>query len=399
MRYPAVSLMACLVFAASGCASTQRSNMMASTAPVRSPESSEASDVKDIAQKMQRKLFAISQSENIPSISSGVIYRGKRGIGTSVGSLDRNGGMPVGADSIYQIASLSKTLTGIIIQSLIVERKLDPQEHIATYLAPVLTAEAKKQLGGITLVQLMQHRSGITDKDCSVYRNRAEGEVVQSGYTRTELVADLNAIDMSGRDTGTFGYTSCGFAVAGLVGEIVTGQNFDALLRKYVTEPYDMPDTAVTLNEAQKSRLVTAYNKRNRSEAVLPYIMGKASPGSAIYSTVHDLQNLQVAQIEAYRKFATDGVAGPLILTDDVESAELHQDAGQAKFGSGLIIVPHPRGPFYLHDGDADGFASVYAFSPKDNAGVVILTGSGGAWITKSAIEILVDVIDENKEM
>ena len=398
MKYPAASLMACLVFAAGGCASTQRSNIVASTAPVSLLESRDAPGFNDIAQRVQRKLSEISRSEDIPSISSGVIYRGKRGTGTNVGTLDRNIRAPVGDDSIYQIASLSKTLTGIIIQSLIVEGRLDPQAHIAKYLAPVLTAEAKKQLGGITLVQLMQHRSGITDKDCTVYRNRAEGEVVQTGYTRTELVADLNAIDMSGRDTDTFGYTSCGFAVAGLVGEIVTGQDFDALLRKYVTEPYDMPDTAVTLNDAQKSRLVTAYNKRNRSDAVLPYIMGKASPGSAIYSTVHDLQNLQVAQIEAYRKFATDGVAGQLILTDDVASAELHQGAGQAKFGSGLIIVPHPKGPFYLHDGDADGFASVYVFSPKDNAGVVILTGSGGEWITKSAIEILVDLIDENQE-
>lgn len=398
MRYPFVNLMVCLVFATGGCASTQRSNIVASAAPISPPKSSDASGFKDIAQKVQRKLSAISQSEDIPSISSGVIYRGKRGTGANVGTLDRNSGAPVGDDSIYQIASLSKTLTGVIIQSLIVEGRLDPQEDIATYLAPVLTAEAKKQLGGITLVQLMQHRSGITDKDCTVYRNRAEGEVVQGGYTRTELVADLNAVDMSGRDTDTFGYTSCGYAVAGLVGEIVTDQDFDALLRKYVTEPYDMPDTVVTLNDAQKTRLVRAYNKRDRSEAVLPYIMGKASPGSAIYSTVHDLQNLQAAQMKAYRKFARDGIAGPLILTKEVASAELRHGAGEAKFGSGLIIVPHPKGPFYLHDGDLDGFASVYVFSPKDNAGVVILTGSGGEWITKSAIEILVDLIDENQE-
>ncbi len=398
MRYPVVSLMACLIFAASGCASTQSSKIVASSAPVSPPESSEDPAFKDFAQKMQRKLSAIAQSEDIPSLSSGVIYRGRRGASASVGTLARDSSVPAGDDSIYQIASLSKTLTGIIIQSVIAEGRLDPQEDIATYLAPVLTAAAKKQLGGITLVQLMQHRSGITDKDCTVYRNRAEGEVVQSGYTRTELVVDLNAIDMSGRDTDTFGYTSCGYAVAGLVGEIVTGQDFDALLRKYVTEPYDLPDTAVTLTNAQKSRLVTAYNKRNRSEAVLPYILGKASPGSAIYSTVHDLQKLQSAQMKAYREFKNGETAGPLILTKDVTPASLRHDAGPAAFGSGLIIIPHPKGPFYVHDGDLDGFASVYVFSPKDNAGVIILTGSGGQWVTESAIEILIDLIDENEE-
>ena len=125
---------------------------------------------------------------------------------------------------------------------------------------------------------------------------------------------------------------------------------------------------------------------------------GKASPGSAIYSTVHDLQNLQAAQIKAYHTFASGGAAGPLILTNDVATTSLHHDAGQPAFGSGLIIIPHPKGPFYMHDGDADGFASVYVFSPKDNAGVVILTGSGGQWITKSAIEILVGLIDEDQE-
>ncbi|OBX17758.1 hypothetical protein A9995_14630 [Erythrobacter sp. QSSC1-22B] len=363
---------------------------------ITSSEGSSISDSEGITHDLQRKISEISEQENIPAISAGVIYQGAIASASS-GALDRESGTLVGDDSIYQTASLSKTLTGIIIQSLIVDGRLDPKGPIATYLSPLLTADARKRLGSITLVQLMQHRSGITDKDCTVYRNRAEGEVVQSGYTRTELVADLNAIDMSGRTPDTFEYTSCGYAVAGLVGEIVTGQDFDALLRQYVTEPYDMPDTVVTLNDAQKSRLVTAYNKRNRSEAVLPYIMGKASPGSAIYSTVHDLQNLQAAQMKAYREFKTGRTAGPLILTKDVTTASLRQGFGQAAFGSGLIILPHPEGPFYLHDGDLDGFASVYVFSPKHNAGVVILTGSGGQWVTESAIEMLVDLIEEHR--
>ena len=398
MKYLTTGLLACTALAATGCASTRSGDEPAATVPLFFSGDTNATEPEGIEAAVRKTLFPVWQSENIPSISSGVIHDGTIRIDSSFGALDRNNVTPASSDSIYQIASLSKTLTGIVIQSLIVAGKLDPQEEIASYLAPVLTAKAKTQLGGITLVQLMQHRSGIADSDCSVYRNRAESEVVRTGYTRAELVADLNAMDMTGRKTGSFGYTSCGYAVAGLIGELVSGEDFDALLRHYVAEPYDMSDTAVALNDAQKSRLVTAYDKRDRSEAVLPYIMGKAAPGSAIYSTVHDLQNLQIAQIRAYRDFENGGAAGPLILTESVAPSELRQGAGKAMFGSGLIIVPHPKGPFYVHDGDIDGFASVYAFSPRHNAGVVILTGSGGQWVTENAIKVLVEIIDKTGE-
>lgn len=390
MKYSLFGILTCSAFFVAGCADNTNSGPLT----IARTQNSER---QNIEQDLKAKLFAIEQSQDIPSISSGVIYDGKNRVAASFGTLERNGDAKVSNDSIFQIASLSKTLTGVIIQSLIVEGKLNPQENISTYLAPELTTETKAQFNGVTLVQLMQHRSGIIDEDCTVYRNRAEAEVVQSGYSRSTLVSDINGIDMSGRDVDIFEYTSCGYAIAGLIAELGTGKDFDTLLRQYVAEPYNMPDTVVTLNDAQKSRLVTAYNKRDRSEAVLPYIMGKASPGSAIYSTVHDLLNLQTAQIKAYREAENTGNTNALILTEDVTSASLRHDAGDALFGSGLIIMPHPKGPFYLHDGDLDGFASVYAFSPENEAGIVILSGSGGPWITNSAIEILVDVIDEHQ--
>lgn len=399
MKYSALGALVGSAIAIGGCASTQSLDRDAKLVPLTFADRTAIPEPEDIEQIVHDTLFPIWRSEDIPSISSGVIYDGMTRADANFGTLERNGGTSLSGDSIYQIASLSKTLTGIIVQSLIVEGRLQPHEDIVTYLAPVLTAEAKTRLDGVTLIQLMQHRSAIADKDCAVYRNRAEGEVVQSGYSRVELVADLNAIDLSGRDTGAFAYTSCGYAVAGLIGELVTGKDFDTLLRQYVAGPYDMPDTTVTLNDEQKSRLVTAYNKRKRSEEVLPYIMGKASPGSAIYSTVHDLINLQAAQIKAYREFEKGGDAGALILTEAVTSARLRHNAGEAEFGSGLIIIPHPKGPFYVHDGDLDGFGSVYTFSPKNNAGVVILTGSGGQWVTESAIGILVDLIDETQSV
>ena len=113
---------------------------------------------------------------SIPSISVGIIRGGKIFHYKSVGNKRRESHSPVDKNSLYQIASLSKMFTGIIVNSLIRLEYLDPAESIATYLSDVLTRQAADRLKSVTVESVLHHHSGILDKSCSVYRDRLEGE-------------------------------------------------------------------------------------------------------------------------------------------------------------------------------------------------------------------------------
>jgi len=339
---------------------------------------------------VERKYSDIVQQKDIPALSVGIIYEGETLGFFNYGSQSRGSDIYVDEHSIFQIASLSKTLTGIATQKLINDGKLDMDMPLSTYLSSVLATPAQSTLRSVTFGQLLQHQSGIKNDDCYVYKTRVDGEVWLDGYTRRQLVDDINKIHLDESAEPKFDYSNCGYAIVGLIDEIATDKDYAAIVHNNVASKYGMTDTVVNLNEAQKKRLVVPYRKDARQVATGVYVMGYATPGSGVYSTVSDLLSLQVYQLRAYRKYAASGQRSELILTETTSPGP----RPNFRFGTGMIEVQHPKGTFYLHDGDLDGFAGVYAFSPEHNIGVVAQTSSGGPWVPESAIETLVGLID-----
>ncbi|AWW73725.1 hypothetical protein CD351_04725 [Erythrobacter sp. KY5] len=343
----------------------------------------------DVRALLTTRFADIAETEDIPAMSIGVVRGGRKAAIVNLGHHDRSGERPVDAQSIYQIASLSKTLTGALVSTMIADGAIDPQRSVASYLGDIVSDDASRQLEAITVENLLQHTAAIPEQACSLYRQREEGEAWPHGYSRAKLVADLDVIKIDRSKVGSFAYSSCGYAVLGLVAESAGGQDFASLLAGNVTRPNGMRDTTVVPDAMQRKRVTTPYRKDDRSTATSTSVMGMATPGSAIYSTLDDLMTFQIAQLAAYRRPANAAGPSPLVLTTNLTDVE-----GQpVKFGYGLIQLSHPKGTFYLHDGDADGFAAVYVFSPEHDLGLTILTTSGGRWLTDAAIETMVEII------
>lgn len=331
------------------------------------------------------ELRALVQKEDLPSLSAAIV----RSDGTveyfSYGSFERGESAAVTQDTLFQIASLSKLLTGVVTNSLIRSGEIDPEAPITTYLAPVLGTQASGGLGSITTQHLLNHKAGVENEDCSLYAKRQEGEAWLDGYSRAELIADLRKLSLPESGAADFSYSSCGYAIVGLIDEIVSGQTYAELLNDRVTAKHSMPDTAVLLNADQQSRLATPYRKNDRQVATQASNMGMGTPGSAVYSSAQDLARLQTAQLTAYREYAANGEETDLILSKQMVDGPRED----LRFGTGIIELSNEQGTIYLHDGDADGFASLYAFAPEQDVGIVMLTGSGGDVFVETGLELL----------
>lgn len=340
---------------------------------------------KEQLQIIDRRLSMLVSEEDIPSLSLAIVYPSENINYLSYGTLARGSDESADADTIYQIASLSKVLTGVITNSLIRDEKIDVAAPVTSYLNPVLGARTGTILDGMTMLDLLHHRAGISDDDCSLYAKRIEGEAWLNGYSRAELLEDLVAFERPNSGPAEFQYSSCGYAIVGLVDELVSNQSYVNLLRERVTGRYELVDTVVELDRNQLLRLATPYRKDQRQVATQPSVMGIGTPASALYSSTRDLAKLQVAQLQAYRAFGNDNTQSDLFLSDTTAVGQ----ADNIRFGTGIIEFSHPEGTIYLHDGDADGYASFYAFAPKQNVGIVLLTGSGGSWVGDIGIELL----------
>ncbi len=336
---------------------------------------------------IEEKVKSAMLQNNVPSFSIGVIRNGKIDLLKGFGTKSRNDTAKVNENSIFQIASQSKMFTGIIVNNLIQEGKLNLDEPITTYFSSEINDEAKIRLGKIKLKILLNHTSGIPSDACSLYSERIDGDAWTKGYSIEKIIEDINNINLEFEPGSQFQYSNSGYAIVGYICEKVSGLSYSQLLKRYVTEKYDLKNTVVSLSDRQNSMLVTPYRKDDRTIETKPSDMGMATPASAIYSNATDLSKILSDQIEAYRLYEKKNEQSPLIVTK--QTSEMNETR---QYGFGLIKETNGENQNYSHGGDADGFACEYFFNPQKNTGIIVLTSSGGRWIGELAEAIFEDL-------
>jgi CubicO group peptidase (beta-lactamase class C family) len=333
---------------------------------------------------IEEKIKEAMKENNVPSLSIGIIRDGKIDVLQGFGTTSRKDTVKVNKNSIFQIASQSKMFTGIIVNNLIKEGKLNLEEPITNYFPSDISESTKHRLNEIKLKYILNHTSGIPSDACSVYSERIDGDAWTKGYSKEQLIKDINNIKLEFEPNSQFQYSNSGYAIVGFICETASNLSYSELLKKYVTEKYELNNTSVELSDSQNLRLVTPYRKDNRMIETKPSNMGMATPASAIYSNTTDLTKILAEQIKAYRLYDSINEQSPLILTKQTSKMD-----EKFQYGFGLIKETSSSHIKYGHGGDADGFGCEYFFSPQKNTGVIVLTSSGGRWLGELADEIL----------
>ena len=145
---------------------------------------------------------------NIPSLSVGIIKNGKVELVKGYGGLSRDDTTSVNANSIFQIASQSKMFTGIIVNNLVQEGKLNLEEPITSYFPSDISENAKKRLNKIKLKFLLNHTSGIPSDACLVYSERIDGDAWTKGYSKKQLIKDINTLNLEFEPSSQFQYSN-----------------------------------------------------------------------------------------------------------------------------------------------------------------------------------------------
>ena len=156
------------------------------------------------------------------------------------------------ADAIFDLASLTKVYTTILVLRLVDQGKVDLDAPVRTYL-PDFTGTGKDK---ITVAMLLAHTSALPvgAKITGLANNTARWSAVM----RTPLVT-------KGVPGTTFRYSSVGLMVLGRLVEKLTGASLDRAVRDQLTTPLGLRDTGFTpLKWAKKDRLVATDARSSR---------------------------------------------------------------------------------------------------------------------------------------
>ena len=182
-------------------------------------------------------------------------------------------GKMINKESIFQLSSLSKTITAFAVLQLYEEGKLELDESIDPYLEFKFMNPyfPEKQ---ITFRMLLNHTSGLADVTSSgpvvpsnVGRpksSRGDSEMTLEEYITQLLIPGGRYYSeeyFKDTEPGTsYNYSNIGYSLLGYLVQRISGMDYSAYCRKNIFNPMDMDDTGWHLRDLDTSRVIFSYS-------------------------------------------------------------------------------------------------------------------------------------------
>ncbi len=281
------------------------------------------------------------------------------------GSISRNKAERPTPQSIYELASVTKTFTSTLAARAVVDGRMS------------LDGDFRNDLPGdygnlawngkpITLRTLVTHYAGmprdIPDTD-ALFANKhspdfnARMVALNQGFGREQFLAALHDTQLRSAPDEKQVYSNAGFLVIGLGLEKVYGKPMGELLQQYITQPLGMTSTGFALDSSEQSRLVNGYDHYGR---LTPYHLPNAGAAWGLYASTEDMAK--------YVRWQLDDSDAAIRLSHQVLMG--HADDGDAMAWN---LGKYQGQPVIWHSGGSFGMSSQVVLYPKQHEGFVLL--------------------------
>ncbi|MFD2824699.1 serine hydrolase [Lacinutrix iliipiscaria] len=279
----------------------------------------------------------------------------------SAGQTALENGTDVDEHSVFEIGSISKTFTTVLLSQKIIAGEMSLEDPISKYLPSTVKTPARNGKN-ITILDLATHTSALPRMPNNFTPKNPNNPFVD--YTYEQLYDFLSNHELN-RDIGVqYEYSNLGMGLLGHILELQSGKTFEQLLIDNIAKPLGMNDTAIALNESMKKRLAKGHD--GLAEVENWDIITMAGAGG-IRSTVSDM----VKYIQANMGVTKSSFYNAMQLSH--ESAYKNKENN---YEIGLAWHYENDKEVIWHNGRTGGYSSFAGFVPKTNKGVVILTNN-----------------------
>ena len=307
---------------------------------------------------------------NLPGIALAITDREGLLHTRNAGFRDVGSGAPVEPDTLFEIGSISKSFTALVVLQLREEGLLDLHAPVTDVL-PWFSVRPRH--APITAHHLLTHTAGLV-----------QGSEMTPGDTSE--VWRLRKVDVSGPPGSTFHYSNHGYKTLGLMVQRVTGRPFPDVLRERILEPLGMRRTEPAITRALAPRLATGYEALRDDRPLGP---GGNLAAAGVFDTNSADGNIAstAEDMAVYLRMLLNGGRGPdgpivspeafeQMITPLVPSSD--PPYHDAAYGYGLNIDELEGRRRVGHGGGMVGFSSNIDLDLDAGFGVVVLTN--GPW-------------------
>lgn len=344
-----------------------------------------------------------AEERHIPGVAYGVVVDGELLFTDSLGVCNVTTGAPVDADTVFRIASMTKSFTALAILQLRDAGKVRLDEPVATYVPELAhlaypTADAPQ----ITVRHLLSMAAGWPQDDPWADRQLYQSDTALSEFYRA-------GVAWSNPPGVTFEYSNYAYMVLGRIITNVAAQPALVYIQQQILQPLGMNATVWNATDIPGDRLALGYrweDEQWKEEPLLPS-GGDVAAFAGLFTSVRDLARW-VALFQSAWPPRQESEQGPLCRSSLREMQQVWRtqapqvtmpalgapaEIGAGGYGFGLSSRHNGQWESVGHGGGLPGFGSHMRWAPAYGVGIVALaniTYAGVSDACRKALDLLI---------
>jgi D-alanyl-D-alanine-carboxypeptidase/D-alanyl-D-alanine-endopeptidase len=319
------------------------------------------------------------QAENIPGLVFGVVQDGQLAYAKGLGVAALDSKAPVGPETFFRIASMTKCVTALAVL-LLRDRGMLSLDATLASLVPSAAALNLPSADSrpITLRDLLTHTAGFVTDD--PWGDRLLAQPLDAFNRMLEA-----GLHFARPPRIEFEYANLGYTLLGRVVEAASGEAYTGFVRREILQPLGMARTTFEIDELPAGALALGYRHHDGtwSAAQLEHD-GAYGAMAGIVTNAVEYARFVGFMIDAWPP-RDDAESGPVARSSRRELALLHSGpraptfrqhqgreiATASAYGYGLITsVDSELGRILHHRGGLPGYGSHFMFSPETGIGL-----------------------------
>jgi CubicO group peptidase (beta-lactamase class C family) len=333
-------------------------------------------------------------------VSVAVVYNDKvvflRGYGV------RKVGEPaqVDADTVFELASVSKPITSTILAALVGQKKIGWDDHIVD-LEPGFQLSSPETTRQVTIRDFLSHRSGLAT---------LSGDILEDlGYSRPDILYRMRYLPLPGQFRKTYAYSNFGYTTGAIAAAVKLGTPWETIAEEQLYSRLGMNHTSSRFSD---------YEDRDNKAALHIFIDGEPvnrfvreadaeAPAGGVSSSVRDLAEwvrLQLGGGKWNGKQIVDANAlaethKAQICRNAPDPAKPYECPGGQFYGLGWDVQLNKEGHLQVAHSGAFflGASTAVYMVPEEHIGIVALSNARPLGLPESICLHFLDLVHYGK--
>ncbi|MBB4017201.1 CubicO group peptidase (beta-lactamase class C family) [Chelatococcus caeni] len=340
--------------------------------------------------RLEEMARQIVDKDEVPGLSIAIVYRDEVVFLKGFGVRAEGGGAPVDADTVFQLASLSKPLASTVVAAIVGEAGTSWDARIAD-IDPGFQLHEAYPTAQVTVRDLFCHRSGLP--------GGAGNELEELGYGRDAILHRLRQVKPSSSFRSGYSYSNFGLTAGAVAAAAAIGMSWEEAAEGKLYKPLGMVSTSSRHADflARANRATLHARHDGRWQALARRDPDAQSPAGGVSSNARD-----VAQWMRLHLGKGKYNGQQLIDADAIGQTHLpHMSLGRHPitgspvfYGLGWNLEYGRYGEVWGHAGAfSDGARTLVSLLPDEELGIAVLANAFPTGVPEGLADTFFDLV------